>query len=81
MTMTLFSTYALIVWLGAAAAGPTLSPPPLAGFTAPVDMTTAPAFWICLVTEAINSSQLLAKEAILVPLECSRPLRCPSRPA
>jgi hypothetical protein len=42
----------------------------------PAAMTTAPAFSICLVTESINSSQLLAKTKCPVPLECCRPLQC-----
>jgi hypothetical protein len=52
---------------------------PLAGFTAPAGKTTAPAFSICLATESINSSQLLAKDAIpssSSPLGCLRPLQC-----
>ena len=49
----------------AAAAGAVAGlPSPLAGFTPPAGITMAPAFSICLVTEAINSSQLLAKDSI-----------------
>jgi hypothetical protein len=49
---------------------------PLAGSTAPAGKTTAPAFSICLVTESINSSQLLAKDAMPCSSRMLRPLQC-----
>src|ERR1700744_3467255 len=56
--------YPLFVWLDAAAAGVALFPLPLAGFTAPVGMTDAPAFSNCLGADAMSSSLLFSNEAV-----------------